>query len=99
MPSSVVREDENTFPTFTGVKVFSATKMKDRNELGDKITVWLDDHPNLEVVDKVVTLSSDATFHCLAITIFYRPGYPISARPSSGAGVTAARSARALAGP
>jgi hypothetical protein len=57
---------------FNGVKVFSATKMRDREELGERITAWLRGHPHVEVVDKVVTLSSDAEFHCLAITIFYR---------------------------
>ena len=57
---------------FNGVKVFSATKMRDREELGERITAWLRGHRQLEVIDKVVTLSSDAEYHCLAITIFYR---------------------------
>ena len=57
---------------FNGVKVFSATKMRDREELGEGITAWLRGHPHVEVVDKVVTLSSDAEYHCLTITIFYR---------------------------
>ena len=58
--------------SFTGVKVFSATRAKDREELGDVITRWLRSSPGIEVVDHVVTQSSDREFHCLTITIFYR---------------------------
>lgn len=58
--------------TFTGVKVFSATRAKDREELGEVITRWLRGSVGIEVVDKVVTQSSDREFHCLTITIFYR---------------------------
>lgn len=58
---------------FTGVKVFSATKAREREELGDAITRWMRDNPNLEVVDREVRQSSDNEFHCLSILIFYRP--------------------------
>ncbi|MFO0629725.1 MAG: hypothetical protein U0325_29385 [Polyangiales bacterium] len=58
--------------SFTGVKVFSATRAKDREELGEVITRWLRGTPGVEVVDKVVTQSSDREFHCLTITLFYR---------------------------
>jgi hypothetical protein len=57
---------------FTGAKVFSATKAKEREELGEVMTRWLAAHPELEVVDRVVTQSSDREFHCLTITLFYR---------------------------
>ncbi len=57
---------------FTGVKVFSATRAKDREELGEVITRWLRANPNHTIVDKVVTQSSDREFHCLTITLFYR---------------------------
>jgi hypothetical protein len=57
---------------FTGVKVFSATKAKDRDELGENVTRWLRDHQEVQIVDKIVTQSSDHEFHCLTITIFYR---------------------------
>ncbi len=57
---------------FTGVKVFSATRAKDREELGEVITRWLRANPTYQVVDKVVTQSSDREFHCLTITLFYR---------------------------
>jgi len=57
---------------FTGVKVFSATKAREREFLGETITEWLDRYKDIEVVDKIVTQSSDAEFHCLAITLFYK---------------------------
>lgn len=57
---------------FDSVKVFSATKHQDREVLGETITRWLNEHPGIEVVDKIVSQSSDSAFHCLAITIFYR---------------------------
>jgi hypothetical protein len=57
---------------FTGVKVFSATKAKDREELGETITRWLRTNVDLEVVDRVVTQSSDDEFHCLSIVLFFR---------------------------
>jgi len=57
---------------FHGAKVFTATKGRDRLQLGERITTWLREHPEHEVVDKVVTQSSDAEFHCLAITLFWR---------------------------
>lgn len=58
---------------FTGVKVFSATKAKDREELGESVTRWIRSNGNLEIVDRVVTQSSDDEFHCLTIVVFYRP--------------------------
>ncbi len=57
---------------FTGVKIFSTTLARDRDQLSERITSWLRDHPEIEVVDKVVTQSSDSEFHCLSITFFYR---------------------------
>jgi len=57
---------------FTGVKVFSATKAKEREELGEVITRWLKANADLEVVDKVVSQSSDNEFHCLSIVLFFK---------------------------
>jgi hypothetical protein len=57
---------------FDGMKVFSATKVGDRLQLGERITTWLREHPEHEVVAKVVTQSSDDQFHCLTITLFWR---------------------------
>lgn len=57
---------------FTGIKVFSTTLARDREVMGENITKWLKENPNAEIVDKVVTQSSDKEFHCLTITLFYR---------------------------
>ncbi len=57
---------------FSGVKIFSATKAKEREEIGDNVTRWLRSNADLEVVDRVVTQSSDDEFHCLTIVLFYR---------------------------
>jgi hypothetical protein len=58
---------------FTGVKVFSATKAKEREELGENVTRWLKSNSDLEIVDKVVRQSSDNEFHCYSLVIFFRP--------------------------
>ena len=56
---------------YTGVKVFSATKARERTELGEKLTKWLQEHEDVEVVETVVRQSSDNEFHCLSIVVFY----------------------------
>lgn len=58
--------------SFTGIKVFSTTLARDRETMGENITRWIKENPNAEIVDKVVTQSSDKEFHCLTITLFYR---------------------------
>ena len=58
---------------FTGAKVFSATMKRERDELGSLITQWIADHPGLDVVDRIVCQSSDASFHCLSIVLWFRP--------------------------
>ena len=60
-------------PQFTGVKVFSTTLARDREVMGEKITNWLKENPNVEIIDKEVTQSSDKEFHCLTVTLFYKP--------------------------
>lgn len=60
-------------PQFTGVKVFSTTLARDREQMGEQITKWLRENvPNVDIVDKMVTQSSDKEFHCLTITLFYK---------------------------
>lgn len=60
---------------YSAVKVFSATKMEDRMRLGETVTSWIagrtKESGSFEIVDTVVTQSSDEAFHCLAITVFY----------------------------
>jgi len=66
------RHEDTRRVTFSGVKVFSATKAKERDELGETVTRWLRANADLEVVDRVVSQSSDDEFHCLSIVLFYR---------------------------
>jgi len=56
---------------FNGVKVFSATMVADRDQLGEKVSAWMANNSHLKVTDIVVTQSSDEAFHCIAITVFY----------------------------
>ena len=57
---------------FTGVKVFAATKAKDREELSENVNRWIKSNQDLEIVDKVVSQSSDDEFHCYSLVIFYK---------------------------
>jgi hypothetical protein len=65
-------EDNRNIIDVTGVKVFSATKAKERELLGEVITDWIRTHQDFDIVDKIVTQSSDSEFHCLTITLFYK---------------------------
>jgi hypothetical protein len=56
---------------FNGVKVFSATMFQNRGLLGETVTEWMAQHRSCKVVEMVVTQSSDAAFHCVAISVFY----------------------------
>ena len=56
---------------FNGVKVFSATMVADRDQLGEKVSAWMSSNSQLKVTDIVVTQSSDEAFHCIAITVFF----------------------------
>jgi hypothetical protein len=73
------QEDKTATRAFNGVKIFSATMSKARDALGEQVTAWLSSAPEREVVDTVVTQSSDEAFHCIAITIFYRDPLPSAA--------------------
>ncbi len=53
------------------MKVFSATMVAQRSCLGEVVSSWLEAHPSYVLRDLVVTQSSDAAFHCIAITVFY----------------------------
>jgi len=57
---------------FSGAKVFFATKARDREALGEKITEWIRANPAYRIVGKFVTQSSDSAFHCLTVTLFYQ---------------------------
>jgi len=63
--------DDKSKNHFNGVKIFSATMAQERDRLGERITEWIREHPGFQIVDTIVTQSSDEAFHCLVITIFY----------------------------
>jgi hypothetical protein len=67
----MANQQNHTLARFNGVKVFSATMAQERENLGEKLTAWLRDRPQFQIVDTIVTQSSDEAFHCLAITVFY----------------------------
>ncbi len=56
----------------TGVKVFTATKAKERDELGSAITRWLKKNKGVEILKKTTTQSSDNEYHCLTVTLVYK---------------------------
>ncbi len=56
---------------YKGAKVFSATKARERVELGNALTEWIQDNPDLVIKDTVVRQSSDNEFHCITIIVFY----------------------------
>ncbi|MBK6848016.1 MAG: hypothetical protein IPG96_10945 [Proteobacteria bacterium] len=68
---STATDDRGTRARFNGVKIFSATMAQERDRLGERITEWIRQNPSFEIVDTIVTQSSDEAFHCLAITLFY----------------------------
>lgn len=52
------------------VKVFSATMLRQRDALGQRVTEWIRDHPDIRIIRTVVAQSSDRQFHCLSIVLF-----------------------------
>jgi hypothetical protein len=62
---------KSSVSTFNGVKVFSATMFAQRELLGEQVTEWIGANPQCAIADVVVSQSSDASFHCIAITVFY----------------------------
>ncbi len=73
---------------FTGVKVFSATKAKEREDLGEQVNRWLRANSDLEIVDRTVMQSSDNEFHCLTVVLFYRNKAGAKLAPKPGTGTT-----------
>ena len=74
---------------FNGVKVFSATMVAQRMQLGETVTAWLEDarahRPGFQVVNMLVSQSSDEAFHCIAICVFYKEDVAaLKAKPRHG---------------
>ncbi|MBW1809697.1 MAG: hypothetical protein JRJ87_15990 [Deltaproteobacteria bacterium] len=55
-----------------GIAVFTATKAKEREGLGDRVTEWLRQEPPKEILDLQITQSSDDEFHCLTFSLWYK---------------------------
>jgi hypothetical protein len=54
------------------VKVFTATKTKDRESIGETVTQWIATNPNAHILKTFVTLTSDDRFHCISIVLVCR---------------------------
>lgn len=50
-------------------KVFSVTKARDREQVGDRVSAWLETNPQLEIRQAFVRLSSDSAFHCWSLVL------------------------------
>jgi len=57
---------------WNSVKVFSATKAKEREQLGERVTEWIKRQRGVHITNTEVLQSSDHEFHCLSIIVFYR---------------------------
>lgn len=55
-----------------GCVIFSATKFRDRENLGNHVTDWIRKHPEKHIISTDVRQSSDSEFHCLSIVIWFR---------------------------
>jgi hypothetical protein len=66
-----VRVLPSVVAAFNGVKIFSATMFADRGQLGEKVTAWIASGSHRKLTDIIVTQSSDASFHCITIAVFY----------------------------
>jgi hypothetical protein len=55
-----------------GVKVFTATKAKEREELGEAVSLWMRQRDCPQVLDTQINQSSDNDYHCLSITVIYK---------------------------
>lgn len=84
---------------FTDVKVFSASTYGARLELSDRINEWLAQNRDIEIVDKEVLQSSDSSFHCYTLTLFFvrtKPASVASAEPGGEPSVEPAAEASAV---
>ena len=69
-------QDGTTISGYEAVKVFTASKVRERREMGEVVTSWVRDleRSGGRVVEAVVAQSSDREFHCYTIVMFYRRG-------------------------
>ena len=52
------------------IKVFSVTKAREREELGERVTAWIQANPEVQIVRTVLAQTSDSRFHCLSMILF-----------------------------
>ena len=53
----------------TAIKVFSATKFAERDNLGGVVSDWINSRQKLKVTEIRTLLSSDEAFRCLVIIV------------------------------
>lgn len=58
-------------PKYDGLQVFSATRLRDRNQLGTRIADWMRKNPDKVMVGQRVVQSSDRSYHCLTVLLFW----------------------------
>jgi hypothetical protein len=51
------------------VKVFSVTKAREREEIGERVTAWIAAHPELQILQTFVRQTSDSAFHCFSFVL------------------------------
>ena len=78
---------------FTDVKVFSVSTYGARLELSDRINEWLAQNRDIEIVDKEVLQSSDSSFHCYTLTLFFVRTKPAAEGSTEPAGELSAEPA------
>lgn len=54
-----------------GTQIFCATMNREREQLSDRVTDWLRDNPQVDIVDIRTLQSSDSEFHCITIVVLY----------------------------
>jgi hypothetical protein len=73
---------------FNGVKVFAATMVQQRMLLGETVTAWLEEararRPGFQIVEMLVSQSSDEAFHCISICVFYKEDLGVKEKPRRG---------------
>jgi hypothetical protein len=57
-------------------KVFSATLARDRDELGNRVSEFIEALSPTPISEKQVLLSSDSEFHCLVIVLWWNDSRP-----------------------
>lgn len=56
------------------IKVFSVTKARERQDLGERVTAWIEANPQVKIVNTVVAQTSDQSYHCLSMILLCAVG-------------------------